>query len=33
MVAVRDRSKGDLGSMSLDDFVALTKKEFNPLDK
>jgi threonyl-tRNA synthetase len=32
-VAVRDRSKGDLGSMSLDDFVALTKKEFNPLDK
>ena len=32
-VAVRDRSKGDLGSMSLDDFVALTKKEFNPLEK
>ena len=30
-VGVRERSKGDLGSMSFDDFIELTKKEFNPI--
>lgn len=30
-VAVRERSKGDLGSMSFDDFMNLLKQEFNPI--
>ena len=30
-VAVRERSKGDLGSMTFDEFIAQTKTEFNPL--
>ena len=30
-VGVRERSKGDLGSMSFDEFIELTKKEFNPI--
>ncbi|MBQ7266944.1 MAG: threonine--tRNA ligase, partial [Synergistaceae bacterium] len=30
-VGVRERSKGDLGSMSLEAFKELLKKEFNPL--
>ena len=30
-VGVRERSKGDLGSMSLDEFKDLLSKEFNPL--
>lgn len=33
VVAVRERSKGDLGSMSIDDFKDLLNKEFNPLKK
>ncbi|MDR3265248.1 MAG: threonine--tRNA ligase [Synergistaceae bacterium] len=31
VVAVRERSKGDLGSMSLDEFRAALNAEFNPL--
>ena len=30
-VGVRERSKGDLGSMSIDEFKDLLSKEFNPL--
>ena len=30
-VAVRDRSKGDLGSMTFDGFMEHLKNEFNPL--
>ena len=30
-VAVRERSKGDLGSMSLEEFRELLSKEFNPI--
>ncbi len=30
-VGVRERSKGDLGSMSLDEFMNVLSKEFNPL--
>jgi threonyl-tRNA synthetase len=30
-VAVRERSKGDLGSMPLDEFKAIWQAEFNPL--
>ena len=32
VVAVRERSKGDLGSMSLDAFKSVLGKEFNPLN-
>ena len=31
LVAVRERSKGDLGSMSFDDFMNLLGEEFNPI--
>ncbi len=31
LVAVRERSKGDLGSMSYDDFLKLLGQEFNPI--
>ena len=30
-VGVRERSKGDLGSMSLDEFLKLLSEEFNPI--
>ena len=30
-LAVRERSKGDLGSMTFEEFLAQTKTEFNPL--
>ena len=30
-ISVRERSKGDLGSMSLDDFKNLLSQEFNPI--
>ena len=30
-VAVRDRSKGDLGSMTFDGFLEHLKSEFDPL--
>ena len=30
-VGVRERSKGDLGSMSIEGFKELLSKEFNPL--
>ena len=30
-VGVRERSKGDLGSMSLEEFKDLLSKEFNPI--
>ncbi|MPM99663.1 Threonine--tRNA ligase [bioreactor metagenome] len=30
-VAPRDRSKGDLGAMSINDFVKVLEEEFNPL--
>jgi threonyl-tRNA synthetase len=33
VVAVRERSKGDLGSMSLEEFKAICQTEFNPLKK
>jgi threonyl-tRNA synthetase len=33
VVAVRERSKGDLGSMSLEEFKAVCQAEFNPLKK
>ncbi|MDR2175072.1 MAG: threonine--tRNA ligase [Synergistaceae bacterium] len=33
VVAVRERSKGDLGSMSLDEFKAVCEAEFNPLKR
>jgi threonyl-tRNA synthetase len=33
VVAVRERSKGDLGSMSLDAFRSVWEAEFNPLEK
>ena len=32
-IAVRDRSKGDLGSMTFDEFIEHTKGEFDPLAK
>ncbi len=31
LVAVRERSKGDLGSMSYEDFLKLLAQEFNPI--
>ncbi|MBR0070628.1 MAG: threonine--tRNA ligase, partial [Synergistaceae bacterium] len=30
-VGVRERSKGDLGSMSFDDFMNVLSQEFNPI--
>ena len=33
VVAVRERSKGDLGSMSLDEFRAVLEAEFDPLKR
>ena len=30
-LAVRERSKGDLGAMTFEEFLAQTKTEFNPL--
>ena len=30
-LAVRERSKGDMGTMTFEEFIAQTKTEFNPL--
>ena len=30
-LAVRERSKGDMGTMTFEEFLAQTKTEFNPL--